>query len=620
MILKNYLRLTLFSFILLFIFSCEEESDSGMNVRVYSQAPVLRAVVKDSKGQIAVQKNLNENIYYFQNSPVFPIVALSNTKDTFIDMDFDGNKTASDIVFDDTLYSMTPLISLSTTVLLESADINFTTNEYNVTKYKDAIYNYTHAFSISSDEFLYKSAVEGSSINLASFTDTVYDARQYTDYNASDTDKLSKKYTMIQNFYYEYLSSLSIGDSAKYHAYFNSLLLLDNKKIFRAQQNTMPSVPDMINRDYDENIKNLPDSAMLSSLYNTQSNLAYWAIQIDDDYEIAYLASGNDGFDTVDISAPKERLENQNIDGIGFGTYISYIDREDTRCIFLANQERQLSIYGVWPVDHVDDSNSSSYLGGYANTEVDSAKTFDVGFTNTNADNMQLLLVSNFKAGLEIFTLDGMKCDTSVELNSSQRLNTTAIGSETYSSVVSSNQKIIYVADGANGIISVDISGSKPVIISTTALKNSEIAYNLHMVPNSNELYISTDNGVQIYNTDNTGKISYRGLYPTEGSRANTFGETLRVSLSKNHQALFVADITSGVKILDIRDSLNPKLCGVAYFSAQNIVERSAVRDVVLVEKDDGSKKVYIANDSNGLIVIDDADHLLFDHCKNLLD
>ena len=62
MILKNYLRLTLFSFILLFIFSCEEESDSGMNVRVYSQAPVLRAVVKDSKGQIAVQKNLNENI------------------------------------------------------------------------------------------------------------------------------------------------------------------------------------------------------------------------------------------------------------------------------------------------------------------------------------------------------------------------------------------------------------------------------------------------------------------------------------------------------------------------------------------------------------------------------
>jgi hypothetical protein len=61
-------------------------------------------------------------------------------------------------------------------------------------------------------------------------------------------------------------------------------------------------------------------------------------------------------------------------------------------------------------------------------------------------------------------------------------------------------------------------------------------------------------------------------------------------------------------------------LCGVAYFSAQNIVERSAVRDVVLVEKDDGSKKVYIANDSNGLIVIDDADHLLFDHCKNLLD
>ena len=416
------------------------------------------------------------------------------------------------------------------------------------------------------------------------------------------------------------MATKEIADAARYGAFYNVLNLLDKKKIIRSQQNTMPSIPANLNKDYLENIVKLPSSAMLSSLYNDKSNLAYWAIKIDAEKDIAYIAAGNDGMDTVDISAPKERLENQDNNLTGFATAIETMDRDDARCIFLADLENQLVIYGLWPLSHADDANASSLLGHYKNSATTGAKTFDVDFTASNANNLELLLVSNGIAGLEIFDINTFTCKDNINLNSTNRLNTTAIGSDAHSSVVASNQKVIYVADGANGLISVDISGSQPLILNTTALKNSEIAYNLHMVPNSNELYISTDNGIQIYNTDNTGSIIYRGLYATEGSRANILGETLKVSLSKNHKALFIADITAGVKVLDITDSTHPKLCGIAYFSAANIIERSAVRDVVLLEHDDGRKEVYVANDSNGLIVIDDASHLLFEHCKGLLD
>jgi hypothetical protein len=616
--MKKTLFLTFITGVL--FLGCEDTNQTSLHVTLYSQAPVLRAVIKDAEGQIATQDDLSQNNYRFKSAPVFPIVATSNTKDSFIDMDFDGVRSASDIMFNDTLYSVTSLISLTTTALLENADIDVSSLDYNVTKYKNATSQYAHAFSISSNDLLTQTPLESTNVNLAVLTDTIYDARMSSEFNASNPDALDKQFNIIQNFYNEYLGTKTVADAAQYHAFFNALKLLDEKKILRSQQNTMPSIPSYINRDYEQNIQSLPSSALLSSTYNQESNLAYWAMKIDQSNEVAYLAAGNDGFDAVDIRYAQARLENQENDGSGFGTSIDYMDRDAARCIFLADQENQLVIYGLWPLDHANDPNATSFIDHYRNTTTSGAKTFDVDYSSTNAKNSELLLVSNGAAGLEIFDVAHFTCREAVDLNDTHRINSTAIGSDTYSSVISSNQKIVYIADGVNGLISVDISGAQPQILKTTPLQNSEVAYNLHTVPNSNELYVSTDNGIQIYNTDNSGDILYRGLYATEGSRANVLGETLRVSLSHNHKALFVADITGGMKIIDISDSTNPELCGAAYFSGANIIERTAVRDVTLLEQSDGRKQVYVANDSNGLIVIDDASHLLFEHCKGLLD
>ncbi len=601
---------------------CINSSDENTTkiVEVYSAAPVMRAVVKDASGQIAQQADLGVNRYRFSKTILYPISVQANGSDSYIDLDFDGTRSASDAIFSDTLYSVTPVVTLVTTALLEHADVNSSRGDYNVSAYRQERDAYAHAFSIAASELESKTPLQSNSRNLSSLSDTIFYERVSGDFNASDTDAMMATFNRMSNFHNEYLYTRSDESAVKYSAFYHALELIESKLLSRANPNFMPSIPAFMNTEYASEIANLPSDSLLSSEYNDASNLAYWAIANDEANTIAYVAAGNDGFDVVETSTPSARLDNRDDNSSGFGTSIRYMDRDDARCIFLADQENQVSIAGVWPLSNVTYENgASSYLGNYRSA-TSGAKSFDIDFASTNAGNLEYLLISNGPAGLEIVDATSLTCKSAVELNASHRFNATAIGSDTHSAVMASNRKIVYAADGAAGIIAVDISGSAPTVLGTTALYNTQSAYNLEMVANSNELYVSTDEGVQIYNTDNSGAIVFRSFMPTEGSRANTLGETLRVSASANNRALFVADITGGIKVFDVSDSANPKLCGAAYFSAANLAERSAVRDVYLQEHTDGRKTLYIANDSNGLIQLDDASDLLFDHCKSLLE
>jgi hypothetical protein len=260
-----------------------------------------------------------------------------------------------------------------------------------------------------------------------------------------------------------------------------------------------------------------------------------------------------------------------------------------------------------------------SERGGY-NSGVVNAKAYDVHYTTTNAKNLELLLIADGVAGLKIIDATTLTCDSNFDLNSSYVIGSEQIGNDTHGVTVSNNRKIVYIADGSSGVKSIDISSSVPVLIDTIALRHGTSAYDIHLAANSNELYVSTDKGVEIFDSDDTGVLQYVGHYLTEGSRANTLGETVRVDRSENAKALFIADVTGGVKVLDISDSSYPRLCGVAYFTVGDIAQRSAVRDLELYELENGDKKLYIANDSNGIILIDSIEDILFEHCKGLLD
>jgi len=586
--------------------------------KVYANAPVLRAVVEDANGQLAIQKDLTQNIYTFDKEPTKPIKAYSNNKTTFIDTNFDGNRTAFDVELDTTLYTLSGVITLVTTLAFDNAEYNSSSNEYNSTKYTQIINDMTLRYSLSSFDLESKTPLMTSNTRLAILSDTLMYSRSNSEYNASNLDAFATKFNSIEEFFTDYTTHLEASQRVKYHSSFQTLELLDKKVLTRAVENIMPSIPTYLNENY-SNIENLDDASHLSSTYNSQSNLAYWAIKMDEDLDIAYVAAGNDGLDTVVTSSAQNRLENQNQNLNGFATAIETLDVNDARCIFVADQKNQVEIYGVRPLSNADNSNASSLLGSYFSAE-GNATSFDVKYVNTNANNLEYLLVANGIKGLHIINVKDITCEDPLDLNDTHRVNSSAIGTDTHSIVASSNKKIIYVADGVNGLIALDISTVTPQVIHTLKLDANESAYNLHRTPNSNELYVSTDKGIQIFNTDDTGNVVFKGSYKTEGSRSNTLGETLRVSRSQNSKALFVADISGGIKVVDISDSTNPRLCGAGYFSAQNVSERSAVRDVILQEFAGTNDTLLVANDSNGLLKISNVSDLLFNHCKNLLD
>ncbi len=590
-------------------------NSESYDVTVYSIAPVLRAVVKDASGQLAIQTDMQENRYTFSQKIVWPVTATTDGAESFVDVDFNGKKSSFDIALSTTLYSNTSSVSEVTTALLQSAHINATTLEFNQTQYMTALKEMTRRYSVPSQYILHATPLTSSNKRLSILNDALFQARQQTDYNVSNMTELDTYFNIAETFYNRFLHTMNASDAAKYYESLAVLELIDAKRLKPLFSNVTPELPSYLNHDYNTTMKDVDEMRLLFSSYNSTNNMAYWDIAFDADLLRAYVAAGNDGFDLIDTSIPMYRLGSyeQNVSGFGMG--ITYFDRFDNRCIAVASLENEVLFYEAPYYDLDEISYSGHFTSGIAG-----AKAYDVVYASTNAHSSELLLVASGLAGLQVIDIGNFSCRGIDDLNGSNVLGATPIGVETYGIAVSNNRKIIYIADGSSGVISVDISGASPQLLDTIALQHGAKAYKIHLASNSSELYVSTDTGVEIISSDDTGALVYKGYYPTEGSRANALGETLKVDRSRNAKALFVADVTGGLKIVDVSESRYPKLCGVAYFKSGDIAQRSAVRDVKLVESMEGVVALLIANDANGLIQIDDARTLLFEHCKGLLD
>ncbi len=608
-----------FNLALLFILSVGCGGDSvdqkSREVTLYSIAPVLGAVVKDASGQLAIQHDRSQNRYTFSQQIVWPIVAMADGSESFIDVDFDGHKSNLDIAFSGTLYSNTTTVSELTTVLMKAAHIQMQRMDFNQTQYDKTLHDMSRRYSLEQHFILYATPVTSSTKRLAMLSDALFQARQHVDYNVSNWEVVDSYFHQAESFYSRYLSNKTVSEAARYHATLKVLDLINAKRLEYCNTNAAPILPQYLNSEYTVAVEHFSEMSVLSTPYNSNYNLAYWDIAYDTDHSRAYVAAGNDGFDLIDTSIPTLRLGNYEQNASGFGIGITYFDRFDNRCIAVASLENEVLFYEA-PYFSLDEVSYS----GHFTANVAGAKAYDLLYASTNARNSELLLVAGGTAGLQVVNVSDFSCQGFEELNSSNVLGTTPIGVETYGVAISNNRKIIYIADGSGGVKSVDISGASPQLLDTIALQHGSRAYKIHLAPNSSELYVSTDTGVEIFSSDDTGVLVYRGYYATEGSRANALGETLKVDRSGNAKALFVADVTGGLKILDVSESRYPKLCGVAYFQSGDIAQRSAVRDVKLDESLEGVTSLFVANDANGLIKIDDAKILLFEHCKGLLD
>ena len=622
-------KILLLTFISISFFSCSDDPLAPVapvyNVKVYALAPVLLARVEDASGKLAFQSNLSKNIYTFSSKPKLPIKALSNGSSAYVDVDYDGKKTANDVVFDEVLYTNSlDVASEITTLLLASSELNSSNMEFNQTHYDQNIAKLKNYFNLNNSDILEKTPYDASSKNASILSDTIFLELRLNDFNASDYDGLKNRFNFIETFFTSHLLGLDVNSSAKYHANLEALEMIDASFLKRIEPNSMPFIHSFLNSTYTNDITNINDSSKLSNLYN-DDNLAYWGMSLDKTNNLAYIASGKDGLDVVDIASASAKIANaKDTNDSSFSNEVIYTDKKVSRCIFVADQERGINIFGT-PLNSLTTVDSLTLRGAYRD-DINASISYDMEYIRTNTDinssssfNLERLVVAQGVLGLRVIDVKDIECNTSVSFNADDSVFKQSIGIDVRSVAVSSNGKVVYITDGVKGIKSIDISGSSAIELNSTALNGSEIAYDVHSTPHSNSLYVSSSKGVQLFQSDDNSKMLFQSYYHTEGARANDLGENLKVQLSSNSKALFIADISGGLKVLDISNSKEPQLCGVAYFRGANIQQPSSVRDIKLVENG-LTKELFIANDSVGLIKLDDARSVLFNHCKNLLD
>ncbi len=147
-----------------------------------------------------------------------------------------------------------------------------------------------------------------------------------------------------------------------------------------------------------------------------------------------------------------------------------------------------------------------------------------------------------------------------------------------------------YVADGLNGLVVIDVSDPA----NPSELGSYDTAGNAYGVILSND-------GTKAYVADNhTGLIVVDVSDPANPSKLssyNTAGYAYGVTLSSDGIKAYVADGANGLVVIDVSDPANPSKLG-SYGTVW-------ARGVTL--SNDGTK-AYVADDKNGLVVIDVSD------------
>jgi hypothetical protein len=147
-----------------------------------------------------------------------------------------------------------------------------------------------------------------------------------------------------------------------------------------------------------------------------------------------------------------------------------------------------------------------------------------------------------------------------------------------------------------------DINNSK----TNFSMQDDAEAYNLKLFPNSNELLVSTNKGLYIYDITNDEDLTYISSYPTEGSKKDYYPK-----IEFADDFIVYTDGDKGIKILKLDSSYNPMLCGAKYFSSSSSTQDLA--KVTSVKYENGI--LYVGFDTYGISRYRFKD-LLFRHCK----
>ena len=554
--------------------------DYSKSVEVFTIAPVINALVQDANKQIA-SFDINTSKYIFQNTIAYPIT-VTPTSQTYIDIDYDKNKTSMDIK---------PKFSILKSF---NTKVNLLTNLYYSSEYNDSNVSMYQYESLIQDKFNIN--IENSPLADENVAKVLFATYNYTlDNTLHALDDIDTDVDNVNNFFSYYLSLLDVNKT-KYYSIYDSLLQLDKHKIQRTDTLHKPHIT--VLRD-DINI--------------TSKNNDLDVFDIVENNNYIYTASGHD--EAIMLNNDLSYIQKSNAELLSFGNNLYKENYDTNTCLFLSDSKNGIKTFNI----SLDNLNEKSHILSY----IDSTNA-EQNFTNDSIlevngyispkESKRLLGITTNDNGFFLINIKDnfTNCTLNQDINSSTILipaSTPTTIQTTISSAFREDGTFVFVSS-TNTILGYDLDILDKTNIDNTktsfTIQNSESPYNLKLVNNDNELFVTTNKGIQVYDVSNSNNLNFTSEYTTEGAEDDYYP---KIDFYNNY--LFFTDGYKGLKVLKYDDSFNPMLCGVEYFAPKdNPEELAKVNSVKYI-----NGYLYVGIDSYGIIKFKMED-ILFKHCK----
>jgi len=570
---------------ILFFLGCSSNSSSSSSsnsykVNVFTTAPVVNAVVTDASNQVA-RYDPTTSQYIFNNTITYPILAKPNST-TYIDVDYDNILSSNDLKPSfETLKSFCNEVNLITSVYYSA---NYKDSNISVDSFKNDVNN---RFNID--------ICKNSTINIEN-AKVAFGAYNYhiQDNNISLVEDISSEVAKVDDFFTQNLNTLNV-DKIKYYSFYNALNWIDKHKVSRA---------DTIHKPILDGV--LRDKAVA---INSYTNLDVRDMFVD--LENVYTASAHDEFAKLDnLLSSRVFYGDGNLDS--FGVDLFYQEYGNSKCLFLSNKKD-----GILPFDITSNNIAmKNKISKYIDNNNTEQNLTNVGINSTNgyvtiSENKRFFAISTEDKGFYLINAKEIfnGCELTRDINSSKDILISGDYNTSISSYFRDDGSFLYVTNKADGITRYDLRTPTQANISSSktnfSIQNNAEAYNIKLFPNSNELLVSTDKGLQIYDITNDENLTYVSSYLTEGAKKGYYPQIELVN-----DFIIYTDGDKGIKILKLDNSYQPKLCGAKYFSSSDTQELAKVTSVFY-----NNSYLYVGLDTFGIEKYR-FDNLLFRHCK----
>lgn len=609
-------------------------------VSVYTLGNVVNAVVADKMGHIA-KYDKNNSKYCFSDKINYPIY-VRVLPSTFIDVDYDNVKTANDIKpqFSE-LKSYYNYIDLITDMHAKAVDSNLSNDSNNTITLSQAIDYYKNLINKTFNINL-ENPINDDNEKILNFVTYDYYLNKGV-LPDIDTYELYTKYNNLKIFFDNDLNKPTIEDKVKYYSFYHSLELLDKKLIKRVDtiykpqitylhKNNLPIIDTKVIKSYYYNVLAKDIKTNINGIY-VASGLDGVAKYTNSNYSSNY---GNSEFTlSKKIKFSDTFSDSYNLD------IFSYYDNNNIKreYLFVADGGEGISLIDIsggnfnnmnaimWKYyDQVKDKNISITIddskGLKQIDEVISVKTYV-----SPLEGKMWLAFGTRNNGLYLVDLNKILPSIQNSLypiivyNSINDVNNTlwipGDSGTVYSEAFSSNGENIYATKGKT-IEKYDLSSILSLSSLTPTLYNikADDAYNLKMITKNgiNELFVSTNRGVEVYDVLNNGDLNFISEYTTEGAQS---GYLPKMEYISERNILLFTDGYKGLKAIKYDVSYKPKLCGVGYFSFYSDKTKSAKVTSVATYYDtnDNIYYVIVGVEGYGLLKFK-LDDLLFKHCQ----